>query len=103
MLAALAVPALVATGWLAVGGPRPEPTVAISITGSRAGDRVTFAWTWAPQRAGDTFEVLVRGRVVPRADARLDLAADGRQCIRVRVLDAAGVPRGGFSDEGCAG
>lgn len=99
---ALIVLAVLAGWWLAAGGPRPDRPV-VTITGSRVADRVVFAWTWAPQRPGDTFEVLVRDRVVPRAEPMIELAGDGRLCVRVRVLDAAGAPRGGLSDEGCAG
>lgn len=100
-LAALGLAALVVGGWLALQPRAASP--AVTITGVRAGERVTFEWSWTPQAPGDTFEVLVRGRVVPRAEPMLELAGEGPQCVRVRVLDAAGAPRGGFSPEGCAG
>ncbi len=98
---ALGVAMLVAGGWLALQPRAAEPTV--TITGARQGERVAFAWAWTPRAPGDTFEVLVRDRVVTRAEPTLDLVGAGPQCVRVRVLDAAGTPHGGFSAAGCAG
>jgi len=73
-----------------------------AVTAERAGERVTFAWTHPDPLPGDTFDAEVAGRSLARQEPRLVLDAARPACLRVRVLDADGRPRGPFSDRVCA-
>ena len=91
----------VVVAWV-LGRPVPLADPAVTITASRAGEAVTFRWTYPSQRADDSFNVLVVDRVVSRGEPSIEAWGAGRVCIRVQVVDAAGAPRGGYSPEGCA-
>lgn len=102
VLVVLALAAGLAIGWFVLG-PGVDRAPAVQITGTRAGDRVTFTWTWTPRSPGDTFNVRVRDKILARSQPTIDLVGAGRQCIAVQVVDARGAARGAYSEEGCAG
>ena len=78
-----------------------RPVVA-TIAASRAGETVTFTWTYPHPRDDDAYDVWVADRVVRVGEPIVQVGADDRACMRVRVLDAAGAPRGPYSEEVCA-
>lgn len=78
-----------------------RPVVA-TIAASRAGATVTFTWTYPHPRDDDAYDVWVADRVVRVGEPIVQVGADDRACMRVRVLDAAGAPRGPYSEEVCA-
>lgn len=88
----------VAVGLLFIGRDRP---LQVTLSASRAGDRVTFSWTYPDARPGDTFVAEVANRRVARASAFLVVTSSAEVCARVQVLDSTGAARSSVSPQVC--
>jgi hypothetical protein len=90
------VAAAVAVWWVT------RPADGVTVAASRTGDAVTFTWDYAHPLPGDSYEVQVADRVARVGERALQVVGPAPVCLRVRVLDAAGAPRGPYSQEVCA-